>query len=306
MIWDATYMATPEFWLWTVVFAIFAYLIGSISFGKVIGKLFNKDLTKSGSGNVGATNAGRALGAKGFILVLLGDLSKVLVTGIAINYIMLAFNLEGSMPLALIFGVIGNNFPIYFKFKGGKGVAAFVGYLAVVSWPALLVGLGIMGLGILITRRVSVSSIMFVTGAAIFITLQGYFIPDMYLFTSVDVIGATIASWVGAGMITAKHWKNIDRVIKREEVTVDGVQEFRWVVIGGTKQITKDLAKSTHRAVKDTAEALVKPHTIPEKMDGAYKGWKRKLNNFIHKTKNPKEAGRKHVRHYKNKSKESK
>ena len=115
------------------MFALFAYFIGSITFGRVVGFFSKTDLTKEGSGNVGATNAGRSLGAKGFVLVMLGDMLKVSLTGLIFHFVIDSFNINTSMPLALSFGVLGNNFPIYFKFKGGKGVASTLGFIFVTS-----------------------------------------------------------------------------------------------------------------------------------------------------------------------------
>ena len=99
--------------------AIVSYLLGSLNFGVIISKLHGKDVRESGSGNAGATNMTRLFGKKIGILTFVGDALKAVLSCI------LGIVLVGSLGgfVAGFFCVVGHAFPVYFKFKGGKGVA---------------------------------------------------------------------------------------------------------------------------------------------------------------------------------------
>ena len=120
----------------TILFFSISYLIGSIPFGYLIYKLKkNDDIRKYGSGNIGATNVNRLLGKKLGFATLFFDFSKTFCICLLIN------NFYGN-DLAAICGlltILGHIFPIWLKFKGGKGVASFLGMLCLVSWPLTLI-----------------------------------------------------------------------------------------------------------------------------------------------------------------------
>jgi glycerol-3-phosphate acyltransferase PlsY len=118
---------------------IFAYLLGAVPFGFLIGLALGKDLRKHGSGNIGATNAARTLGKKWGTLCFLLDVGKGLIPMVLVP----AFGLIGTEPgpldltLWLLVGcaaVLGHIFPIYLGFKGGKGVATSLG-IVLGLWP---------------------------------------------------------------------------------------------------------------------------------------------------------------------------
>ena len=105
----------------------FAYLMGSIPFGKLITKfLTNKDITKTGSGNIGATNVYRSVSKKAGIAVLLLDGIKPICAFLIIIYLFPEHYLKYKY-LIFLFSIIGHIFPIWLYFKGGKGVACFFG-----------------------------------------------------------------------------------------------------------------------------------------------------------------------------------
>ena len=119
----------------------FAYLVGSIPFGKLLTKfLTNKDITQTGSGNIGATNVYRSVSKKAGVTVLLLDGIKPIIVLLAILYISPEYFFEYKY-LIFLFSIIGHIFPIWLNFKGGKGVACyFGGNLAFeVSWFGQLV-----------------------------------------------------------------------------------------------------------------------------------------------------------------------
>jgi glycerol-3-phosphate acyltransferase PlsY len=155
--------------------AFAAYLLGSIPTGYLVAKAKGIDIQKSGSGNIGATNAMRVLGKPAGIFVLLVDAAKgflacILAAEICINYF---GHFNGWLPsqeianhfmlIAGIFAVLGHNYTCWLKFKGGKGIATTAGvYLALAPWP-LLIALVVFFLALALTRYASVGSI---SGAA--------------------------------------------------------------------------------------------------------------------------------------------
>ena len=120
----------------TIIFFTISYLIGSIPIGYIIYKFKNNDdIRKYGSGNIGATNVNRLLGKKLGLLTLLFDLFKTLIICITFK------NLYGN-EIGVIcggFSILGHIFPVWLKFKGGKGVASFIGLLLVISWPLTVI-----------------------------------------------------------------------------------------------------------------------------------------------------------------------
>jgi acyl phosphate:glycerol-3-phosphate acyltransferase len=145
---------------------IVSYLIGAVSFSYLIGQLLKKlDIRDHGSGNAGATNTLRVLGIGPAIVVLLLDCAK----GIAAVWI--GFAAGGGDPvLAALCGsaaVVGHNWPVFFGFRGGKGVATTIGVLAtLVFWTALAAGI-IAILTIAVTRYVSLGSLLFMIGTTL-------------------------------------------------------------------------------------------------------------------------------------------
>ena len=114
-----------------IVALIVGYGLGSIPFGLVLGKLAGTDVRTIGSGNIGATNVLRT-GRKGLALAtLLGDMFK----GTAAVLLMRAWGGEDLGLIAGFAAVLGHVFPVWLKFKGGKGVATYIGVLIGVSWP---------------------------------------------------------------------------------------------------------------------------------------------------------------------------
>jgi glycerol-3-phosphate acyltransferase PlsY len=118
-------------------FVIVSYLIGAVPFGLLFSRLFsNVDVRTIGSGNIGATNVLRASGKKAAILTLLADILKGFFPVLIVNVL---FHDDAATALSGIAAVLGHNFPIYLKFKGGKGVATSLGVvLGVAPWTGLV------------------------------------------------------------------------------------------------------------------------------------------------------------------------
>jgi len=148
---------------------VIAYLLGSIPFGLIIGKLKKGiDVRQRGSGKTGATNVMRTVGTKFGILTMILDVVKaagaVVLAGVIIDSGTLTI---GSIPLhqmaqvtAGLAAVAGHNWPIFAKFKGGKGVTAYFGTLFVIYPPAAIFGVEVLAISALRSRHMSLGSIL--------------------------------------------------------------------------------------------------------------------------------------------------
>ena len=184
---------------------LIAYLLGSIPFGYLIVRwLKGLDIRTTGSGSIGATNVMRNLGVAGFVVTFILDVAK----GTAAVLITSKLTAHDSpwVALAAIVGILGHCYPVWLRFKGGKGVATGVGvFLALSPIPVGLV-LGIFVVVLAISRYVSLSSILATAAFPVLV----YFIdhPPWPL-----LVGAT----GGATIVIARHHANIGRLLKGTE-----------------------------------------------------------------------------------------
>lgn len=140
---------------------IIGYFIGNIETGYIFGKLNKMDIRNYGSGNAGATNTLRVLGAKAGLVVFLGDFCKSLIPCLVVRFIF-RDNISLSYVYMIYIGlgvVLGHNFPFYLGFKGGKGVASTAGIILALDIRIALVCLIIFIITVAITRYVSLGSI---------------------------------------------------------------------------------------------------------------------------------------------------
>lgn len=183
--------------------SLIAYLLGSISFSYVIAKkVAGIDIRQHGSNNAGATNTLRVIGKGPAILVLLLDACK----GIAAVLIAMQLTEEiWAWFLAGLLAIVGHNWPIFFGFKGGKGVATTIGVVATLMfWPALAAGV-IAIMMIIIFRYVSLGSLTFVTLLPISLLL--FQRPIDYIVGSLAFL--ILSYW--------RHRTNIVRLFKGQE-----------------------------------------------------------------------------------------
>lgn len=147
---------------------LIAYLLGSISFSYLLGRLIKGiDIRNHGSGNAGATNTLRVLGVGPGILVLLLDVAKAVIA--VWIPVLLGLDVVWVKVLSGIAVIAGHNWPVFFGFKGGKGIATTIGVMASLAfWPALFAGI-IAILSIVITRYVSLGSLLFTALMPLFI-----------------------------------------------------------------------------------------------------------------------------------------
>jgi len=145
---------------------ILAYLLGAVPFGYLVGLSKGIDITKTGSGNIGATNAYRALGRTAGLSVFALDVAKGAVCPLLVRYFVGPINSLShveAMNHAVLLGVaavLGHSFSPFLRFKGGKGVATGLGAILGTAPVVGLVGFGVFLLVVLISRIVSVSSIL--------------------------------------------------------------------------------------------------------------------------------------------------
>ncbi|MFI3115229.1 MAG: glycerol-3-phosphate 1-O-acyltransferase PlsY [Clostridia bacterium] len=181
---------------------IIAYVIGSLNFAIVISKLvLKKDIRDYGSKNAGTTNAFRIMGAKLGALVLVGDISKAFIA------VLIGSNMGGDKGklLAGILVIIGHVYPVYFKFKGGKGVATATGMLLAFDLKMFAILFVIFMTVLLVTKFVSLSSLS-----------AGAFLPfGMYIYYG-DAIFVLTGTLIFLGVVYL-HRANIVRLINHEE-----------------------------------------------------------------------------------------
>lgn len=200
-----------------IIIAVVAYLIGSIPFGYILVRIFLKqDIRQTGSGNIGATNVARS-GKKGLAIATLlldagkGTLAVILARWIAAGIFEPAY-IEGfggvSAVLAALFAVLGHCFPIWLRFKGGKGVATGLGAFIVVAPGAAVGATAAFAIIFFVTRYVSMASV----GAALIFPITAYFsLQPTFRMQVVALMAATSA------VIILKHHGNIRRLIAGTE-----------------------------------------------------------------------------------------
>lgn len=139
---------------------VLSYLIGSFSSAYVVGRVFKKiDIRNHGSGNAGATNALRIMGRKLGVMTFFMDFAKGIIA------VLVGLELGGYNGgiLAALFAVLGHNWPIFFKFKGGKGIATTIAAMAMLQFPITLISVIVGVLTAAISRYVSLGSLVFLT-----------------------------------------------------------------------------------------------------------------------------------------------
>jgi len=182
---------------------VFAYFLGSVPFGLIIGRLAGKDIRKTGSGNIGATNVLRAAGKAAGVITLLLDVAK--------GYAAVAVAEQFSSPhhaLPLICGaaaLVGHCFPIFLRLRGGKGVATGLGIFLGIAPFYVIFALGAFLAVVTLTRLVSAGSIAGALTMPIALWIGG---------ASSARIGVAAAM---AALIIAKHHANIARLMRGQE-----------------------------------------------------------------------------------------
>lgn len=183
---------------------LLAYLLGSIPFGYLAAKLHKVDIKKVGSGSTGATNISRVLGVKWALIVAILDILKAaLPIYLAINYL----TIEWQIAIIALIPVLGHIFPIWLKFKGGKGIATFV--------PAMIVFSGLIPFLILITIWVimlKITKIMSLNNLILvfFIPFLFWLHTNSFIYFILGIVFYLIISW--------SHRENVYRLYNKKEL----------------------------------------------------------------------------------------
>jgi acyl-phosphate glycerol 3-phosphate acyltransferase len=190
--------------LYTIIAIVISYLLGSVSFSIVIAKAVKGiDIRQHGSGNAGATNTLRVLGKGPSIAVLALDIGK----GILAVWLgrWLGDGNDWAPVLAGLAAIVGHNWPVWFRFKGGKGIATTIGVMASIAFlPALIAGI-IAILSIVFTRFVSLGSLLFVCLTPVFVVILDRPAPLLW------------ASLIICAFAIVRHRSNIVKLVKGTE-----------------------------------------------------------------------------------------
>jgi len=198
-----------------IVMALIAYAIGSINFSIIISKkMAGFDVREKGSGNAGTTNMLRSVGKKAAAITLLCDILKGVVS-ILIAFVITKImrDIDGALlvQIAALAVVIGHTFPIFFGFKGGKGVATSLGVLLCINWQIGLVCLVFALIIMAATRMVSAGS---VTAAILYPVLVLFQVGKEYFIVPGNYI---VFSILLALLVAFNHRTNIKRILSGTE-----------------------------------------------------------------------------------------
>lgn len=181
---------------------ILGYLLGSLNFAIIYSKLRGDDIRNHGSGNAGATNVLRTYGKLPALFVFLLDISKGVIAVLLVRSVFHSELLECSAALG---AVLGHNFPIYYKFAGGKGVSTSLAVLLALHYPTALIAMATFIIVVLVTKYVSLSSILAAVAAMVW-AFVFFRISEFSVFCA--IIGI---------LCIVRHHANIKRLINGTE-----------------------------------------------------------------------------------------
>ena len=224
-----------------VFIAIVAYLLGSVNTSIIVGKLYGIDIRKEGSGNAGLTNTLRTLGKRAALVVLVGDILKgviaILLAKVLAPVLTTKFTLgeniidipvvytELSMQIAGVAVILGHIFPIFYGFKGGKGVLTSIVVIMMTQWQVGLACMAVFLVTVLLTRYVSLGSILGAFACPFFLIAFEKYISQEVMTNTLswiifDTILAIIVIWGHRGNL-ARLFKNTERKLFEKKETYE-------------------------------------------------------------------------------------
>ncbi len=189
-----------------ILAALIGYLLGSLNTSLIVGKFYGVDVRHHGSGNAGMTNTMRTLGKKAALFVLLGDAAKGILAFSA-GYYICGGNPQGHLGgmLTGTAAILGHLWPVFFGFKGGKGVLTTLAVVLMIDWPIALGLLGVFIVILLLTRYVSLGSVIAV------------FLFPVALIVFGRSIETIVFAVIIAVLIIIRHQANIQRLLNGTE-----------------------------------------------------------------------------------------
>jgi|SRR5579863_144858 len=188
-----------------------SYLLGSIPFGYLLVRIFRgEDVRRSGSGNIGATNVSRkspVLGGLTLVLDAAKGFAAVQIAAAVSHFGPYDPRLYRAMAAAALLAIIGHMFPVWLGFRGGKGVATALGAFLRLSWMAVLAMMVVFLVVVVISRRISLGSIV---SAALFPVADWFLGLHPYLWN-------TALTAVASFLIIGKHHQNVRRLLSGQE-----------------------------------------------------------------------------------------
>ena len=194
------------------------YVFGLFETGYIYGRLHGTDIRKHGSGNTGATNTLRTFGWKGGIITFLGDCLKTILAILVVKYFLADDFTADVKVLELYAGfgaVLGHNFPFYFKFKGGKGIACTAAVAFVVCPATVPVCLTVFALCIALSKYVSLGSIMMAIVFIIQVLLFNFY--GILGLHGVDATEFNVLAFLLSILAIIRHKDNLVRLFKGTE-----------------------------------------------------------------------------------------
>lgn len=194
----------------SILLTFAAFLIGALPTGYLVGRLYGQDLRNLGSGNIGATNAGRVLGKKAGLVTLVGDIAKGAIAVLLAHLLDPPLSTEpGFLPGILAVSVVfGHCYSPFLRFRGGKGVAAALGAFLTISPTATLCTVVVFVLALFVTRYVSIASITGAIALPILLWARAPIAESHWSFFAAAIV---------AGVITLRHRTNIARILGKTE-----------------------------------------------------------------------------------------
>jgi acyl phosphate:glycerol-3-phosphate acyltransferase len=197
-------------WLWPAFF----YLIGSIPTGYLVGQMQGIDIRTKGSGNIGATNVWRVMGWKWGLPAFLCDFLKGFLPLYLVRTLCFPDTSSWTTALLLVIcglaAIIGHNYTPWLGFKGGKGIATSAGVLAALMPPVLAVALSLWIITVLVTRTVSIGSLL---AATVLPLAAAWFYPGQWIYFGLATLAGALAAW--------RHRSNIGRLLAGTESQIE-------------------------------------------------------------------------------------
>ncbi len=210
-----------QFVLTTAISAVISYLLGSVNFAIIFTKLFkHTDIREHGSGNAGMTNVLRTVSKKAAALTFAGDCLKGFVAA-WISYLLFNFLVPDGLEIissinggyiGTIFAMLGHLYPVFYNFRGGKGISVCGGAILFTDWRVFVLILSMFLIATIITKYVSLGSILAAIGYTLFTFILQFFFDSNPLFWL-----NTLFALVSTVFTVYKHKENIKRLLNKTE-----------------------------------------------------------------------------------------